>query len=172
MAQGYQRPGKHSRQASRIATRFNTSTTQESKGETSPTSGSPDQATIAFVKHVLCSGPSDRSVSDGDNGFEVDSQPLGELLPPLTSSNEIDVQLYALIAVILNLFVQAWYNKITPDQDFAGETVQIIAHCTRGLEQRLRNSDLEAFIFDELPELLEAHIEGTKSPWGTRDLSC
>ena len=53
-----------------------------------------------------------------------------------------------------------WYAKITPDQTFVEEVVKIIAHCTRGLEQRLRKIDLEALIFDELPELLDAHVKG------------
>lgn len=100
----------------------------------------------------------------------MDSRSLEELLPPLTSSNEIDLQLYALIAVVLSLFVQSWYNKITPDQDFAQQVVQIIAHSTRGLEQRFRMIDLEILLLDELPEVLVAHVEGmmiTQSVSGT-----
>jgi hypothetical protein len=33
-------------------------------------------------------------------------------------------------------------------------------HCTRALEQRLRNVDLESLLFDELPEFLEVHVQG------------
>lgn len=95
-----------------------------------------------------------------DSSDEVDHKSLEELLPPLTSSNEIDVQLYALIAVVLNLFVQSWYNRITPDQDFVANVVQIIAHCTRGLEQRLRNIDLECLVLEELPIVITQHIDG------------
>ncbi len=70
------------------------------------------------------------------------------------------MQLYALIAIIIREFVQTWYNKITPDQVFVEEVVKIIAHCTRALEQRVRQVDLESLLLDELPELLEVHIEG------------
>lgn len=38
--------------------------------------------------------------------------------------------------------------------------MQIIAHCTRALEQRLRKVDLEGLLLDELPELLEIHVQG------------
>lgn len=57
--------------------------------------------------------------------------------------------------------MHTWYTKITPDPTFVEEVVQIIAHCTRALEQRLRKVDLEGLIFDELPELLEVHVQGT-----------
>ncbi len=56
--------------------------------------------------------------------------------------------------------MQNWYNKITPDETFVAEIVQVIAHCTRALEQRLRMVDLESLLFDELPELLAAHVQG------------
>lgn len=56
--------------------------------------------------------------------------------------------------------MHTWYTKITPDHTFVEEVVQIIAHCTRAIEQRLRKVDLEALIFDELPELLEVHVQG------------
>lgn len=162
MAQGYQRPGKHSRQASRISNRSHTSPTgnQEPKDVDRYSHGSIDQATVAFIKQTLCFRPGDRGIAENENSNEVDSQNLGELLPPLTSSNEVDLQLYALLAVILNQFVQAWYNKITADQDFVREIIQIVAHCTRGLEQRVRNSDLETLLLDELPDLVTMHVEG------------
>ncbi len=72
----------------------------------------------------------------------------------------MDLQLYALIAIIIREFVQTWYSKITPDQVFVEEVVKIIAHITRALEQRLRKVDLESLLFDELPELLEIHLQG------------
>lgn len=72
----------------------------------------------------------------------------------------MDLQLYAFIAIIIREFVQAWYTKITPDQIFVEEIVKLIAHCTRALEQRLRKVDLEGLLLDELPELLEMHVQG------------
>lgn len=116
-----------------------------------------DKATTAFIRRTLCpqqSGDKSRSAT----------APIEELLPPLTSRNDVDLQLYALLAVILREFVQAWYSKITPDESFVAEIVQIVAHCTRALEQRLRKVDLESLLFDEIPDLLDRHITGMKSP--------
>lgn len=151
MAQGNRRPTRHARQQSRNAALVDTS-----KKRHANQSNLSDEVTINYIKRVLCK----KTPSQADSSDEVDQKPLEELLPPLTSSNEIDVQLYALIAVVLNLFVQAWYNKITPDQDFVANVVQIIAHCTRGLEQRLRNVDLEGLLLEELPSILNEHIDG------------
>lgn len=120
-----------------------------------------DALTAAFVRRVLCAGQL-KAVTD--NGSV---QALEELLPPLTSSNEVDLQLYAIISVIIKDFVQAWYNKITPDHEFVDEVVQIIAHCTRGLEQRLRRVDLESLVLDEIPELINQHAEAFKAAQST-----
>ncbi|KAI0180448.1 PXA domain-containing protein [Hypoxylon sp. FL1284] len=110
-----------------------------------------DKATIALVRRVLC------AQHLADRGRSTPA-PVEDLLPPLTSRNDVDLQLYALIAIIIKEFVQNWYARITPDETFVAEIVQIIAHCTRALEQRLRKVDLESLLFDELPELLDAHI--------------
>lgn len=155
MAQGIRRPPRHGRQASRI----NNLIGRHEKQQNGQPAKVRDEATISYIKRTLCKN-NGTSTAPGDSSDENDSKSLDELLPPLTSSNEIDLQLYALIAVVLNLFVQTWYNKITPDQDFVANVVQIIAHCTRGLEQRLRQIDLESLIFDELPAILAEHIEG------------
>ncbi len=111
-----------------------------------------ERATLALIRRTLCS-------QLGDKGRSTPA-PIDELLPPLTSSNEVDLQLYAFIAIIIREFVQAWYTKITPDQIFVEEIVKLIAHCTRALEQRLRKVDLEGLLLDELPELLEMHVQG------------
>lgn len=112
-----------------------------------------DRATLFLIRRTLCS-------QLGDKGRSTPA-PIDEILPPLTSSNEVDLQLYAIISIIIREFVQAWYNKVTPDQLFVEEVVKIIAHCTRALEQRLRNVDLESLLLDELPDLLDVHIQGT-----------
>lgn len=83
---------------------------------------------------------------------------LNELLPPLTSSNDIDLQLYTIIAIVVKELVYSWYGNITPDHGFVEEMVRIIAHCTRAIEGRLRSVDLEALIFDEIPDLIENHV--------------
>jgi len=106
-------------------------------------------------------GKGSGGTTGGSGGGGLSSaQALEEILPPLTSRNDVDLQLYALIAIILRDFVQSWYHKITPDETFVGEIVQLIAHITRALEQRLRKVDLESLVFDEIPELLERHITG------------
>lgn len=157
MAQGVRRPARHGRQQSRQATLVNSGEKQHPVQ-----SRVPDEATISYIKRTLCKQRNSSGLPS-DSSDEVDHKSLDELLPPLTSSNDIDVQLYALIAVVLNLFVQTWYNKITPDQDFVANVVQIIAHCTRGLEQRLRQIDMEALLLEEVPLILTEHIDG----WST-----
>jgi hypothetical protein len=112
-----------------------------------------ERATLFLIRRTLCS-------QFGDKGRSTPA-PIDEILPPLTSSNDVDLQLYAFIAIIVREFVQTWYLKITPDQVFVEEVVKIIAHCTRALEQRMRKVDLESLLFDELPELLEVHVQGT-----------
>ena len=64
--------------------------------------------------------------------------PLDQVLPALTSSPNVDLELYALIAVIFRDFVQKWYGQITTDVAFVDEVVTVIAHVTRALEERLR----------------------------------
>ena len=156
---GDRRPG-HSRHASRI---------------TKPTIGNgavrqrdqlrqdDDKQTLAYIKSILCSGDAQTGPLSETLTNEVAAKSLDELLPPLTSSNEMDVQLYAIIAVVLNQFVQSWYKVITSDEDFVNEIVHVIAHCTRGIEQRLRHVDLLQVLLDELPALLLAHIDGEEN---------
>lgn len=110
-----------------------------------------DRSTSLFIRRTLCSHLSEKGRST--------PAPIDEILPPLTSSNEVDLQLYAFIAIIIREFVHTWYAKITPDQVFVEEVVNIIAHCTRALEQRLRKVDLESLLFEELPDLLDTHVK-------------
>ncbi|KAL6709310.1 hypothetical protein ACN47E_001717 [Coniothyrium glycines] len=119
------------------------------------TEAGTDRATAAFIRRTLCG----HYVLLG-NGEKAGTtlRPIEEALPPLTSSNQVDLQLYAIISVIIKEFVQTWYSKITPDHIFVNEILQIIAHCTRGLEQRLRKIDLEALLLDEIPEVLHNHL--------------
>ncbi|RYP64055.1 hypothetical protein DL770_009264 [Monosporascus sp. CRB-9-2] len=117
-----------------------------------------DKATAALIRRTLCA----RQLGSADRDRATPA-PIEDLLPPLTSRNDVDLQLYALISIIIREFVQAWYAKITPDETFVAEIIQIIAHCTRALEQRLRKVDLESLLFDELPELLDAHIRAYRA---------
>jgi hypothetical protein len=120
------------------------------------TDAASDKAIASLIRRTLC--PHLPHVSD-EKG-RPSTRPIDEILPPLTSSNDVDLQLYGFIAIIMREFVYAWYGKITPDHLFVDEVIQIVAHCTRALEQRLRKVDLESLFLDEIPELVEAHIVG------------
>ncbi|KAL8736874.1 MAG: hypothetical protein Q9181_002240 [Wetmoreana brouardii] len=114
-----------------------------------PAGAAFDRATATLIRRALCF-----QQTTGAN----DLRSIEELLPPLTSSNEVDSQLYAIIAIVVKELVLSWYGKITPDQTFVEEVVRIIAHCTRALEGRLRKVDLEVLLFDEIAELIETHV--------------
>ncbi|KAL8995307.1 MAG: hypothetical protein Q9188_006841 [Gyalolechia gomerana] len=122
---------------------------QSSSRKPSPVENTSARATTALIRRVLCPQP-----TTGSN----EAQPIEDLLPPLTSSNDVDLQLYAIIAIVVKETVYSWYGKITSDQTFVEEVVRIIAHCTTGLEGRLRKVDIESLTFDEIPELVENHI--------------
>ncbi|TLD36508.1 hypothetical protein E2P81_ATG02290 [Venturia nashicola] len=142
------------------STKSTSERTTKSTSERTPKSTSDflsDKATAAFIRRTLCAHHA-LSGTGGEKGGST-PKPVDELLPPLTSSNEVDVQLYAIIAVILKEFVYSWYAKITPDHVFVDQVIQIIAHCTRALEQRLRKVDLESLVLDEIPQLIDAHLE-------------
>ncbi|KAL9603277.1 MAG: hypothetical protein Q9219_001299 [cf. Caloplaca sp. 3 TL-2023] len=118
-------------------------------GKPSTVDNASNRAATTLVRRVLCSLPANNS---------SETRPIEDLLPPLTSSNEVDLQLYTIVAIVIKETVYSWYGKITSDQTFVEEVIQIIAHCTRGLESRLRKIDLESLVFDEIPELIENHI--------------
>ncbi|EPS27823.1 hypothetical protein PDE_02767 [Penicillium oxalicum 114-2] len=110
-----------------------------------------EKATLDLIRRVLYP-----QTSSGHGASSP--QPAEELLPPLTSSNDVDHQLYAILAVIMKDFVYSWYSKITPDQALVNEVLQVVAHCTRALEQRIRRIDITQLILDEIPALVETHI--------------
>lgn len=118
-----------------------------------------ERATWSLIRRIL--------VADGSHGTDprASPTPIEGVLPPLTSSNEVDVQLYAIVAIVIKDFVNSWYSKITPDRAFVDEVIQIIAHCSRALEQRIRQIDMTALILDELPVLIERHIAGEHEAW-------
>jgi hypothetical protein len=112
-----------------------------------------DKATASYIRRTLCAHHA-LSSSIGP------PKSIHELLPPLSSSNAVDLQLYAIIAVLLKEFVIVWYGKITPDHIFVEEVVRTIAHVTRGLEERMRGVDWLGVLVDEVPNLMDRHIEG------------
>ncbi|PTB59521.1 hypothetical protein M431DRAFT_491115 [Trichoderma harzianum CBS 226.95] len=96
-----------------------------------------DRATLNLIRRTLC------PQHLGDKGRDAQPAIQDLLLPPLTSRNDVDLQLYAFLAIIMREFVQSWYSKITADETFVPEILRIIAHCTTALEQRFRKLDLE-----------------------------
>ncbi|KAL4953416.1 PXA domain-containing protein [Aspergillus filifer] len=116
-----------------------------------PLNGTSEKATAALIRRVLCP-------QSGGYGGATSQYAPEELLPPLTSSNDVDRQLYALIAIIIKEFISSWYSKITSDQALINEVLQLVAHCTRALEQRLRGVDIAQLVLDDIPALIEAHI--------------
>jgi hypothetical protein len=131
------------------ASRHSSKSRQASPARSNIPSDVSDRATVALIRRVLCSQ---------SHCGTTDPRPISELLPPLTSSNDVDFQLYAIVAIVVKDLVLSWYGKITPDQSFVEEVVRIVAHCTTQLEGRLRTLDLEGLIFDEIPDLIERHI--------------
>lgn len=115
-----------------------------------------DRATENLIRRTLCP----RQPLAGNS----DPHPIQDLLPPLTSRNDVDLQLYAFLAIILREFVQAWYAKITNDETLVAEILHVIAHCTRALETRFRDIDLQSLLLDEIPDLIDRHITGLSLP--------
>ena len=113
------------------------------------------QSTVLLIRRILCPQVYGRSTEG--------HVPLDQLLPPLTSSNAVDLQLYAIIAIVMRDSLYSWYGKMTPDQSFVQETVQIIAHCTRELEQRLRRVDINHLLLHEIPCIIDLHIKGSSN---------
>ncbi|KAL4871560.1 hypothetical protein BDV12DRAFT_163970 [Aspergillus spectabilis] len=120
-------------------------------GRDEQVNGTSDKATVALIRRVLC--PQSGSYNGATSPYAPE-----ELLPPLTSSNDVDRQLYAFIAILIKEFISSWYSKITSDQALINEVLQVIAHCTRALEQRLREVDVAQLVLDDIPSLVEAHI--------------
>ncbi|KAJ5586979.1 uncharacterized protein N7459_002744 [Penicillium hispanicum] len=124
--------------------------TRQSGIRDEPLDATSEKATVVLIRRVLCPQTSSQGASS--------LQPPEELLPPLTSSNEVDRQLYAILAILIKEFVYSWYSKITPDQTLVNEVLQVVAHCTRALEQRIRQIDVAQLVLDDIPALVEAHI--------------
>ncbi|CAL8576386.1 hypothetical protein XPA_002272 [Xanthoria parietina] len=137
-------------------------TRQSTSHRPSPTPAAADRANVALIRRVLC--PQQSSIAN-------DTWPINELLPPLSSSNEVDLQLYTIIAIVVKELVYSWYGKITPDQAFVEEVVRIVAHCTLAVEGRLRKIDLESLLLDEIPELVESHVLAYRISHGSAQTS-
>lgn len=113
-----------------------------------------EKATLSLVRRVL--------ITEQHGNDRATPGPIEGVLPPLTSSNDVDIQLYAIISIVVKDFIQPWYSKITPDHSFVEEVVHIIAHCSRALEQRLRHIDVAELTLNEIPALFEQHTQGKR----------
>lgn len=134
-----------------------TLTTQASRQDIASGDFTSERATLSLIRRVLA--PTASHVADARST----PRPVQDILPPLTSSNEIDLQLYAIISIVIKDFVNAWYTKITPDHDFVDEVLQIIAHCSRAIEERVRHIDVTELALDGVPAIFERHIIGTRN---------
>ncbi|VVT48460.1 uncharacterized protein SAPINGB_P001790 [Magnusiomyces paraingens] len=79
-------------------------------------------------------------------------------LPSLSRFDGVNVELYALIAVLCRTFVLSWYGSIVDDAGFLRDIAQTVAECTRRVEERLLRTDTYSLLLDELPLLLEMHV--------------
>jgi hypothetical protein len=129
-----------------------------------PTPAPDDDAqTAAFVRRTLCPHHQLHATASAPD----DPPPsIHALLPPLTSANEVDLQLYGALAVIAKEFVFSWYGRLTADAAFADELVRVVAHCARGVEERARRVDWVAVLVDEVPAVLDQHVRGESRLFG------
>jgi hypothetical protein len=140
----------------RPSTPSNTSPTSDSAPPVVISTALDDRATASYIRRTLLAQQT--VLSSGANSGPPKS--IHELLPRLTSSDAIDLQLYGMIAVLLKEFVASWYSKITPDHVFMEEVLNGIAHATREAEERARRVDWEGWLMDEVPKILEEHVRG------------
>ncbi|KAG7695757.1 hypothetical protein KL929_003011 [Ogataea haglerorum] len=87
-----------------------------------------------------------------------------ESLPAFTSSSSVDNELHALVGLLLREFVLGWYNNVAFDEngEFLNETVALIAHLTRDLQQRCLRIDWTRLLLDDLFVILSKHTEALR----------
>lgn len=83
-------------------------------------------------------------------------------LPTLSSSDEVNIEIYALFGLICRQFIQAWYYKIIDDPAFIYDISSVLAHVVKQLEERLGTIDMFGFLLDEIPMILEEHIKDVR----------
>lgn len=80
-------------------------------------------------------------------------------LPRLTSSDCVNKELYALLGLIIRQFVNSWYTRISDNPSFVFEITQTISAVTQQVECRVLALELEEVLLDDLPYVLDAHIQ-------------
>lgn len=79
-------------------------------------------------------------------------------------TEQLDDQLYNLLALICRGFITPWFGKITRDRSFFLEVTWIASHVFRKLEEKLAGSDEQEpidvvrFLLESIPGVLERHI--------------
>lgn len=87
-----------------------------------------------------------------------------DLLPPLTSSNDLDIRLYAFFSLLLNNFVFGWYSgslNLDSRTEFTKELIFLLAHVSRNIQERIQhcNDDVIQMLITDIPYLVEKHFE-------------
>lgn len=83
-------------------------------------------------------------------------------LPTLSSSDEVNIEIYALFGLICRQFIQTWYYKIVDDPAFIYDISGVLAHVVKQLEERLGTIDMFGFLLDEIPLILDEHIKDVR----------
>lgn len=83
-------------------------------------------------------------------------------LPLLTSSDQVNIEIYAFFGLICRQFIQAWYYKIVDDPAFIYDISAVLAHVTRQIEERVVQIDMFELALDELPTIIEAYIKDVR----------
>lgn len=83
--------------------------------------------------------------------------------PSLTSSNKIDLSLYALFSLLIKNFIISWYVeslKLNNIEEFINELIFLFAHICRNIQGRI-NENIDSFIkllIIDLPYVINNHI--------------
>jgi hypothetical protein len=80
----------------------------------------------------------------------------------------VDIEMYALIGLLLRNFVNKWFKNMTDDGEFVNQLINVIAQLSREIERRLKQFDVARLLLDDVPLLLDVHLLGYRKV--TREL--
>lgn len=83
-------------------------------------------------------------------------------LPTLSSSDKVNIEIYALFGLICRQFIQSWYYQIVDDPKFLYDISSVLAQIVKQLEERMRRIDAFEFLLDDVPLVLETHINDVR----------
>lgn len=84
---------------------------------------------------------------------------IQDYLPALTSSSPVDIELYCFFGLIFKNFINLWYSRISDNDEFTLEIIDVLAHLTRNLETRFRKLNFSDLLLDDIPYILNNHRE-------------